>query len=291
MLFRSVSLSRRPQQGHARSSASEHRPFRGDRISCEIPPVSTAFVHLHVHTEYSLADGIVRIKDLVRTAAAERMPAVAMTDLVNLFGLVKFYRTAVAAGVKPIVGADTWIENPSDPRKPYRLIMLCQDSTGYHNLCRLLTRAYMEGQHGGKPCMRRDWLEFYGDGLIALSGAEQGEIGQALLAGNQALAERLTLEYGSLFPGRFYLMVQRVGQPYQEDSVHATVAIAQRVGMPVVATNYVCFLQPSDFETHEVRVCIQEGRVLTDSRRPHRYTQLQHFRSVEIGRASCRERV
>ncbi|MEE8635698.1 MAG: PHP domain-containing protein, partial [Acidiferrobacterales bacterium] len=174
--------------------------------------MSTAFVHLHVHTEYSLADGIVRIKDLVRTAAAERMPAVAMTDLVNLFGLVKFYRTAVAAGVKPIIGADTWIENPSDPRKPYRLIMLCQDSTGYHNLCRLLTRAYMEGQHGGKPCMRRDWLEIYGDGLIALSGAEQGEIGQALLAGNQALAERLTLEYGSLFPGRFYLMVQRVGQ-------------------------------------------------------------------------------
>ena len=243
--------------------------------------MSTAFVHLHVHTEYSLADGIVRIKDLVRTAAAERMPAVAMTDLVNLFGLVKFYRTAVAAGVKPIIGADTWIENPSDPRKPYRLIMLCQDSTGYHNLCRLLTRAYMEGQHGGKPCMRRDWLEIHGDGLIALSGAEQGDIGQALLAGNQALAERLTLEYGSLFPGRFYLMVQRVGQPYQEDSVHATVAMAQRVGMPVVATNYVCFLQPSDFEAHEVRVCIQEGRVLTDSRRPHRYTQLQHFRSVE----------
>jgi len=243
--------------------------------------VSAAYVHLHVHSEFSLADGIVRIKDLVGSAAAAGMPAVAMTDLANVFGLVKFYRAAAAAGVKPIVGADIWVENPSDPHKPYRLIMLCQDGTGYRNLSRLLTLAYTQGQHGGKPCVCRVWLETHSEGLIVLSAAEQGEIGQTLLAGNRASAQRLASEYASLFPGRFYLTVQRVGQPYQEDAVHATVALAQRVGLPVVATNYVCFLRPSDFEAHEARVCIQEGRVLTDSRRPHRYTELQHFRSAE----------
>ena len=239
------------------------------------------FVHLHIHSEYSLADGIASIKDLVAAAAGQRMPAVGVTDLGNTFGLIKFYRAAVAAGVKPIIGVDTWVENGADAHKPYRLILLCQDLGGYRNLCRLVTRAYREGQHAGKPCIRRDWLPGRADGLIALSAAEDGEIGQALLAGNGFLAQQLTEEYASLFPGRFYLTVQRIGQPYQEDSVHATVRLAQSTNIPLAATNYVCFLQPSDFEAHEVRVCIQDGRVLNDSRRPRRYTPMQYFRSVE----------
>ncbi|MDX1487695.1 MAG: PHP domain-containing protein, partial [Acidiferrobacterales bacterium] len=243
--------------------------------------MSAGFVHLHIHSEYSLADGIASIKDLVAAAAARCMPAVSVTDLGNTFALIKFYRAAAAAGVKPIIGVDIWVENGADTHKPYRLILLCQDLGGYRNLCRLVTRAYREGQHAGKPCIRRDWLPGQADGLIVLSGAEDGEIGQALLGGNVSLAQRLTEEYASLFPGRFYLTVQRIGQPYQEDSVHATVRLAQSTNTPLVATNHVCFLHPTDFEAHEVRVCIQDGRVLNDSRRPRRYTPLQYFRSAE----------
>ncbi|MFQ5937737.1 MAG: DNA polymerase III subunit alpha, partial [Acidiferrobacterales bacterium] len=242
--------------------------------------MSTGFVHLHVHSEYSLADGIASIKDLVATAASQHMPAVAVTDVGNVFGLVKFYRAAVTAGVKPIVGVDVWIHNGADSHKPHRLVLLCQDLDGYRNLCRLLTRAYREGQLGGKPCLSRAWLAGHSDGLIALSGAEDGEIGQALLAGNRAVANQLAHEYAALFPERFYLMLQRIGQRYQEDSIHAAVELAQRCRLPVVATNHVCFLRPSDFEAHEVRVCIQEGRVLNDSRRPRCYTKLQYFRSA-----------
>jgi DNA polymerase-3 subunit alpha len=243
--------------------------------------VSTGFVHLHVHSEYSLADGIASIKDLVAAAAEQRMPAVAVTDIGNTFGLIKFYRAAVACGVKPIIGVDVWLENITDAHKPYRLLLLCQDLSGYRNLCHLLTHAYREGQHSGRPCVSRARLHERSKGLIALSGAEEGEVGQALLSGNLSAADRLAQEYASLFPGRFYLMLQRIGQRYQEDSIHATVALAQRTGLPVVATNQVCFLRPSDFEAHEVRVCIQDGRVLSDNRRPRRHTQAQFFRSAE----------
>ncbi len=242
--------------------------------------VSTGFVHLHVHSEYSLADGIARINDLVARAVREGMTALAITDLANLFGLVKFHRAAVTAGVKPIAGVDAWLENPADRHKPYRLLLLCQNSDGYRNLCRLLTRAYRDGQQSGKPCISRAWLEEHGEGLIALSGAEEGEIGQALLAGNTAGAERLASAYSELFPARFYLMVQRIGQPYQEESVRAVVALAQRLRLPIVVTNQVCFLGEADFEAHEARVCIQEGRILSDHRRPRRHTPMQCFRSA-----------
>jgi DNA polymerase-3 subunit alpha len=249
-------------------------------ISCQILQVSTGFVHLHVHSEYSLADGIASIKDLVAAAAEQRMPAVAITDIGNTFGLIKFYRAAVAGGIKPIVGVDIWVENVADAHKPYRLVLLCQDLSGYRNLCHLLTHAYREGQHSGRPCVSRTQLYERSNGLIALSGAEEGEVGQALLSGNPSAADTLAQEYASLFPDRFYLMLQRIGQRYQEDSIHGTVALAQRTRLPVVATNQVCFLRPSDYEAHEVRVCIQDGRVLSDNRRPRRHTQAQFFRSA-----------
>ncbi len=207
------------------------------------------------------------------------MPAVAVTDLENLFGIVKFYRDAVSNGVKPIIGADLYVENPSDSHKPFKLLLLCQNQEGYRLLCRLLSRAYVEGQHSGRPCLRKSWLTGPLEGLIALSGAQDGDIGQALLAGNAALAEQLAHEYAGLFPGRFYVELQRTGQPYQEDYVHAAVGLAGRAGLPVVATNNVVFLKPDEFDAHEVRVCIQEGRILTDPRRPRRYTSEQYFRT------------
>jgi DNA polymerase-3 subunit alpha len=143
--------------------------------------VSRPFVHLRVHTEFSLADGIVRTDDLVKTAARLEMPAVAVTDLANLFAVVKFYQAACQAGVKPVIGADVWLENPADPHKPHRLVLLCQNIEGYRCLGRLLTRAYVEGQHSGRPCLSKSWLDAPLSGLIALSGAHEGDIGQALL--------------------------------------------------------------------------------------------------------------
>jgi DNA polymerase-3 subunit alpha len=244
--------------------------------------MTAPFVHLHLHSEFSLVDGIVRIDELIASAVAEGMPAIALTDLGNVFGMVKFYRAAVAAGIKPVVGADVWLENPADRNKPYRLVLLCQDLGGYRNLSRLLTRAYAEGQHAGRPCLAKEWLQHPGsDGLIALSGAQDGDIAQALLSGNPALAESLAEEYRRLFPERFYLELQRTGQPLQEEVNHGAVALAGRLGLPVVATNHVHFLKPDDFEAHEVRVCIQDGRVLADTRRPRRYTPQQYFRSTQ----------
>ena len=209
------------------------------------------------------------------------MPAVAVTDLANLFAMVKFYRAAVSAGIKPIIGADIWLENPADHNKPFRLVLLCQNTTGVRCLNRLLSRAYTDGQHTGRPCISKTWLQGETQGLIALSGAQEGDLGQALVAKNYDHATNLAQEYRQLFPERFYLEVQRTGQPHQEDHNHAAVNLAQRMKLPVVATNHVHFLRQKDFDNHEARVCIHEGRVLSDSRRPRRYTTQQYFRSSE----------
>ena len=241
----------------------------------------TPFVHLHLHSEFSLSDGIVRIDELIAVCAASGMPAVAVTDLANVFGAVKLCQTAVKAGVKPIVGADVWLENGADRSKPLRLVLLCQSQQGYLNLNQLLTRAYAEGQHSGRPCLQREWFSGSSDGLIALSGALDGDIGHALAAGHTEQAERLAREYQQWFPQRFYIELQRTGHRRQEDYVHAAVRLAGRVGLPVVATNNVHFIKAADFEAHEARVCIQEGRTLTDSRRPRLYTAEQYLRSVE----------
>ncbi|MFL6622045.1 MAG: DNA polymerase III subunit alpha [Sulfurifustis sp.] len=241
--------------------------------------MTAPFVHLRVHSEFSLADGLVRIPDLAAAAAAASMPAVALTDLTNVFGAAKFYQAAVAAGVKPIVGADVWVAHPTDAHKFSRLTLLCQNADGYRNLARLLTRAYRDGQQSGRPCLQRAWLADASDGLIVLSGAHEGEVGVALLAGNRTAAVAAANELQRLFPDRWYVELQRIGQPRQEEYNHAAVAFAAEVGFPVVATNPVMFLKRDEFDAHEVRVCIQEGRVLTDSRRPRRHTVQQYFRS------------
>jgi DNA polymerase-3 subunit alpha len=193
---------------------------------------------------------------------------------------VKFYQAAVSAGVKPIVGADLWVTPPTDPQKLHRLTLLCQSLEGYRNLSRLLTRAYRDGQHTGRPCVAREWLQDSGAGLIALSGAHEGEIGAALLSGNSAAALASAALYQRWFPERFYVELQRTAQPRQEEYNHAAVAFAAAAVLPVVATNPVVFLKPEEFDAHEVRVCIQEGRVVTDSRRPRRHSTKQYFRSA-----------
>ncbi|BAZ94441.1 DNA polymerase III subunit alpha [Thiohalobacter thiocyanaticus] len=242
-------------------------------------PVS--FVHLRLHTEYSLVDGIVRIKPLVKAARAAGMPAVAVTDQCNLFAMVKFYKAAIAGGLKPLIGVDLWLENPNDPNQPHRLTLLCQNNQGYLNLSQLVSRTYTEGQHGGVPVLKRDWLDGLTDGLIALSGGRQGDIGQALLAGHADVAADLLADWRRLFPDRFYLELQRTGREYEEDYLHAAVDLAAQQGVPVVATNDVRFIQADGFEAHEARVCIHDGRTLDDPRRPRLYSDQQYLKTPE----------
>jgi len=239
------------------------------------------FVHLHLHTEYSLVDGTLRIRDLVARAKKLGMPAIAVTDQANLFALVKFYQAAEKAGIKPIAGADVLLRAPDDPDHVSRLVLLCQDRRGYLNLCELLSLGYTEGQHHGVPHLRRDWIDERAEGLIALSGAREGDIGQALLAGHPNRARRLAENWSRTFPGRFYIEIQRTGREQEESYEAGALSLAADCGLPVVATNDVRFLDRGDFRAHEARVCIHDGRQLSDKRREVRYAEEQYLKSGE----------
>jgi len=240
-----------------------------------------AFVHLRLHTEFSLVDGIVKIKPLVKRLAELNMPAVAVTEHANLFSLVKFYKAALGQGIKAIAGSDVLVFNPEDPATPYRLTLLVNNHAGYITLTELISKAYQEGQHQGVPMLRQEWIEANHNGLIALSGAMSGCIGKALLAENHDAAKRLAEFWGALFEQSFYLELQRVGKPEEERYIAAAVELALATGLPVVATNDVRFVYQQDFAAHEVRVCINQSRVLDDTRRPKDYTDQQYLRSVE----------
>ena len=240
-----------------------------------------AFVHLRLHTEFSLVDGIVKIKPLVKSLSALNMPAIAVTEHANLFSLVKFYKAALGLGIKPIAGSDVLIFNPEDPATPYSLTLLVNNHAGYITLTELISKAYQEGQHLGVPMLRQEWIEANHKGLIALSGAMSGSIGKALLAENIDMAKRLAEFWGDLFKQSFYLELQRVGKPEEERYISATLELAVTTGLPVVATNDVRFIHQQDFAAHEVRVCINQGRVLDDNRRPKDYTEQQYLRSAE----------
>jgi len=249
----------------------------------------SGFVHLHVHTEYSLVNGIARIKPLVAAAASAGMPALAVTDQSNLFSMVKFYRAAMQQGIKPIVGVDLWVSDPGFGKQPFRLVLLSRTHAGYLNLTRLVSRTYTEGQHRGLPVLERGWLEGNCDGLIALSGGRAGDIGQLLLAGKREEAGRSLENWCRLFPDSFYLELQRTGRPGEEDYIHAAVGLAAEREVPVVATNDVHFLKEADFEAHETRVCINEGRTLEDPRRSREYTAQQYLRTPEEMQALFRD--
>jgi DNA polymerase-3 subunit alpha len=246
-----------------------------------VQDVAPPFVHLHVHTEYSLVDGLLRIKPMVKAAAEAGMPAIAVTDQANLFCLVRFYKEALRAGIKPIAGTELWVRNPEDANTPYRLVVLVQDRTGYLNLTRLISRGYLEGQHLGVPQVERDWVEDAAEGLVALSGGPGGDVGRALLCGNRVEAERLLEGWLSVFGDRYYLELIRSGREDEADCIEQSVALAAQKGVPVVATNDVRFLEASDFDAHEVRVCIHDGRTIDDPRRPRLYSEEQYLRTPE----------
>ncbi len=240
-----------------------------------------SFVHLRVHSEYSLVDGIVRVKPLAKSVADAQMPAVALTDQSNLFALVKFYRATIASGVKPIVGVDLSVQGQDVNDELCRMTLLCQNNTGYLNLNRLISSSYADGQIQGVATVKREWIEQSCEGLIALSGAGEGDIGKALLDGKQDLALAHLRHWQDIFPNRFYIELQRTGRAREEDYIHAAIDMAIEHALPVVATNDVRFLQSTDFEAHEARVCIHDGRTLADTRRRRNYSEQQFLRSPD----------
>lgn len=239
------------------------------------------FIHLRVHSEYSLIDGLVQISPLIEEAVKQRMPALAITDQSNLFGMVKFYKEALAAGIKPIIGADIWLENEDQPKEPFRVALLCQNQIGYQNLLVLLSRGYTDNQDNGKAITKRAWLQELSEGLIVLSGAKEGDVGQALLAQDALRLEVYLNFWLENFPGRYYLELQRTNRPQEETYIQAALDLAEQHAIPVVATNDIRFIYADDFEAHEARVCIHEGVVLADPRRSRNYTEKQYMRTPE----------
>ena len=243
--------------------------------------MTPGFVHLNLHSEFSLVDGILRIGPLIERTNALGMPAVAVTDRANLFCMVRFYRAAVAAGIKPIIGVDLPLAKESNDVPAGHLTLLAMNDSGYRQLARLLTRSYMEERSTGVPVASREWLSEFAQGVIAISPGPEGDVGQALLHGRDEDAERRASAWASTFPGRFYLGVQRTGRAGDTPCLESTVDLALETGLPVVAGNDVRFLERGDFEAHEARVCIQEGRILADPRRPRIYSEEQYLKSPQ----------
>ncbi|MCG6937172.1 MAG: DNA polymerase III subunit alpha [Gammaproteobacteria bacterium] len=239
-----------------------------------------SFIHLRVHTEYSLVDGVVRVKPLMQALAEDNTPAVALTDQSNLFAMVKFTRAALAAGIKPVIGVDALVRYGKNQEAPFQMVLLAQNKKGYLNLSELISRSYLEGQHRGQPIIQAEWIEQYAEGIIALSGGRNGDIGRALLAGQADQARQRLKHWTGCFKDRFYIELQRTGRENEEAYIAAAVELATEFDIPVVATNDVRFLKADDFEAHETRVCIHDGRTLDDPRRPKNYSEQQYLRTA-----------
>jgi DNA polymerase-3 subunit alpha len=281
---------------------------------------SPRFVHLRLHSEYSIVDGIVRVDAAVQRAAEDGQPALAITDLGNTFAYIKFYRAARSAGVKPILGADVWLTNAADRDRPYRLLLLVQNEQGYKNLCELISRAWLKNSYRDRGEIQFDWfnepigetggassaqsestgkspakkskMHTLASGLIALSGGPQGELADALqksdtkasgkgAAKGPIKAESVAKKYSDAFGDRFYIEIQRAGLPGEEQYLRQAVALASALELPVVATHPVQFIHQEDFRSHEARVCIAEGETLASGRRQRRFTEQQYFLSQD----------
>ena len=253
-----------------------------DSSAAEVQP-TPAFVHLRTHSEYSVVDGTIRIGELIKQAKQFNQPALALSDLGNLFGYIKFYRAARGAGIKPIAACDFWIDNPDDEKKPFRCLLIARNHNGYLQLCELISKSWIDNAQIDRGQLKPAWLEKPEDtdGLILLSGARQGDIGQALEVGRFEQAVRIAERWAKYFPNRFYIELQRAGFDGDERYVQEALKVAQQTGLPVVATHPVQFLTPDDFDIHEVRVCIAHGEVLANQHRPKRFNPQQYYLSSE----------
>ena len=238
------------------------------------------FVHLRLHSEFSVVDGTNRIDDAVQVAADDKQPALALTDLNNLFGTIKFYKEARSKGVKPLLGAEIYLESlTQDANHLSKMILLVQSQQGYLNLCELLSRGWTQNVYKAVGVIKLAWLKELSQGLIALSGAQSGPIGQALVQSDLSRASELALQIAGIFPHRFYIELQRAGRADDESHVVAAVQLASHLNLPVVATHPVQFTKPDDYEAHEARVCISEGEILGNQRRVRKFTREQYFKS------------
>ncbi len=242
------------------------------------------FVHLRLHTEYSVADGTCRIDDVVKRAVEFSQPALAITDIHNLFGAVKFYSASRHSGVQPILGAEVHLtlSDSSITAANSKILLLVQSQKGYLNLCELLTRSWIQQDvKSHQPHVRWAWLTELSEGLIFLSGGQLGHIGQNLLLGNEEQAEKICNDLSRLFPNRFYVELQRAGRANEERYIASAVALASKLNLPVVATHPIQFLEAQDYEAHEARVCISQGEILGNSKRLRLFTREQYFKSSE----------
>ncbi|MGI2067604.1 DNA polymerase III subunit alpha [Shewanella sp. MF08487] len=239
------------------------------------------FVHLRVHSDYSMTDGVAKVKPILAQVEAQGMAAVALTDQNNFCGLVKFYSGCHGAGIKPIIGADFWMQVPGFEGELCALTIIAMNNVGYQNLTQIISQAYLRGQVAGRVVIDQEWLLTYNEGILLLSGAKEGDLGKALLKGNSTQVESLCEFYQTHFADRYFLELIRTGRPDEERYLHMAVILAQEKGIPVVATNQVVFLKPEDFDAHEIRVAIHDGFTLADPRRPKKYSEQQYLRSEE----------
>ncbi len=245
-----------------------------------MPTIKFMFVHLRLHSESSEVDAPNRIDDAVQVAADDKQPALALTDLNNLFGTIKFYKEARSKGVKPLLGAEIYLESlTQDANHLSKMILLVQSQQGYLNLCELLSRGWTQNVYKAVGVIKLAWLKELSQGLIALSGAQSGPIGQALVQSDLSRASELALQIAGIFPHRFYIELQRAGRADDESHVVAAVQLASHLNLPVVATHPVQFTKPDDYEAHEARVCISEGEILGNQRRVRKFTREQYFKS------------
>ncbi|WP_043808981.1 DNA polymerase III subunit alpha [Aeromonas taiwanensis] len=239
------------------------------------------FIHLRVHSDFSMVDGLQKIGPIVSAAAANNMPALALTDQMNMCGLVRFYGSAHGKGIKPLVGADFWVQSDELGDEQFRITLLAMDNDGYQNITLLISRGYQRGHVQGRPVIDKAWLAEHAKGVIVLSGGREGDVGKFLLKGNRQMVEQCLAFYQTHFPDAYYLELLRTGRPDEEVYLHMAVVLATEFGVPVVATNEVVFLGADDFDAHEIRVAIHDGYTLMDKRRPRRYSPQQYLRSQE----------
>src|SRR6476646_9060211 len=248
-----------------------------------------SFVHLHLHTEYSLLDGSIRMKELMKKAAEFKMPAVAITDHGNLFGAIEFYQEAQRAGIKPIIGCEAYVARGSHKDRPgswrdaaYHFTLLVRDETGYRNLVKLITAAHLDGFHYA-PRIDKEPLAARSEGLIGLSGCLAGEINTAIQSNNIEKAKQSAAEYRDILGAEnFFIELHDHGMEEQRKCNTALVQIARDMGVGLVAANDVHFLRRSDHEAHDVMLCIGTGKMVQDESRMHYLPELYFKSPVEM---------
>lgn len=238
------------------------------------------FVHLKVHSDFSMINGLAKVKSLVKTAVANNMVAMGLTDFTNFCGLVKFYGEALGAGIKPIIGADVYVRTEAGSEDYFELTLLAKNNKGYHNITQILSKAYQQG-YIEFPMVEREWLAELNEGIIILSGGRMGDVGKALLKENRQEAEEKVAFYQQYYPNHFYLSVCRTGRADEERYIKQAVEFSQKNAIPLVAVNDVVFLKEDDFDAHEIRVAIHDSYTLDDPKRPKKYSPKQYFRTEE----------